>query len=41
MDCVQKYDLNWDGSSTLNIQYSDMPGWQLTLLKGREGVSNV
>ena len=35
------YDFKWDGSSVLKIQYSDTPGWQLTLVKGREGVSNV
>ena len=43
MDCnsSQKYDFKWNGSSVLKIQYPDVPGWQLTLVKGGEGVSNL
>ena len=40
MECLEKYDFKWEGSSILKMQYSNVDGWQLTLLKGLEGVSN-
>lgn len=41
VDCLQKFEFKWDGSSKLNMQYSDAPGWQLAFVKGKEGVSYV